>query len=207
MAPSPSADAGATLSAADADLLLDLAERTIVGALRGDTPFLPDLTVLPPAVREHRGAFVTLEVDGELNGCIGHMEATEPLADSIARLALAAAFDDPRLPALRHADLPGLTISLSLLGPMRPLTASGLHELLDALEPGRDGLLVEHTSGRAVFLPQVWDQLPRPVDFVDALWRKAGFAAGTWPTGLRSFTFVVEHHGRAVTAGGELDRP
>jgi AmmeMemoRadiSam system protein A len=207
MAPSPSGEPDRTLSPDDAGLLLDLAERTIVGALRGATPTLPDTTLLPPAVMQQRGAFVTLEVDGRLNGCIGHIEAREPLAESVARLALAAAFDDPRLPALRGADLPGLTISLSLLGPMSPVRASGLDELLAALEPGRDGLLVEHTSGRAVFLPQVWEQLPRPTDFVDALWHKAGFAAGTWPDGLRSFTFLVEHHGRALAAGGTGDRP
>ncbi len=112
------------------------------------------------------------------------------------RLARSAAFADPRLPALRWEDLPRLAIEVSILSPFEPIAARSRGELLAALRPGTDGLLVAAGPHRAVFLPDVWDQLPDPDDFVDHLFRKGGLVPGTWPSNLTAHRFTTEHFER-----------
>jgi len=105
MAPSPSADGA--LAADDASLLLDIADAAIVEGLVGGPPSAPPLALLPAALRQHVGVFVTLTVDGDLNGCIGTIEGEEPLGHGTARHAWSAAFADPRLPALARPTTSG----------------------------------------------------------------------------------------------------
>ena len=75
------------------ELLLDLADSAIVAALSGRPLGPPSIASLPEGLRVLTGAFVTLTVDGELNGCIGMIEGTEPLGQAVPRLAVSAAFD------------------------------------------------------------------------------------------------------------------
>jgi AmmeMemoRadiSam system protein A len=192
MAPSPSPE--------DVELLLDVADDAIERALAGQRPKPPALDSLPPALRVPRGVFVTLRVGGELNGCIGAVDGVEPLGPAVARLAVSAAFGDPRLPALRPADRARLTIEISLLSPLVPIAAAGREELLSSLRPGTDGLVVAARGRRALFLPAVWEQLPQPDRFVDHLWAKAGLTPGTWPKGIETFRFTAEQHEREAVA-------
>ena len=190
MEPSPSADR--LLRDADAALLLDLAEDAIVDGLSGRPLAAPDPTTLPPALQEPRGVFVTLRVAGQLNGCIGSIHGSDPLGQAVGRCARSAAFDDPRLPPLRHADRPSLTIEISLLSPLAPVPAGSRQELLDQLRPGTDGLLIAAGRRKGVFLPAVWDQLPEPEAFLDHLQLKAGIPIGTWPPGMQAWRFTAE---------------
>lgn len=185
MAPSPSADR-----------LLDLAEASIVDGLAGRPPHLPPLADLPSELRTARGTFVTLTVNGSLNGCIGTIEGAGPLGHEVVRLARAAAFDDVRFPALRTADLPGLVIEVSILSPFEPIAARSRQELVRSLRPGTDGLLIAAGSHRAVFLPDVWEQLSDPSEFVDHLYRKAGLEPGSWPAGMGAHRFSTERFER-----------
>lgn len=199
MAPSRSPDQpgrGPVVTSREASLLLDLAEASILDGLAGRPLRLPPEPELPPELRRRAGAFVTLTVHGALNGCIGAIEGAGPLGQQVARLARSAAFADPRLPALRADDLPGLEVEVSILSPFEPIPARSLPELLAALRPGTDGLLLSAGLARAVFLPDVWAQLPEPADFVDHLYRKAGLAPGTWPAGMAAHRFTTERFER-----------
>ena len=199
MAPSPSSDP--QLEPEHIELLLDIGEAAIAGALAGRRTALPSLDDLPAALHAPARVFVTLHVAGELNGCIGAIDGDEPLGHAVARLSLSAAFSDPRLPPLGPADRDGLTIELSLLSPFTPLPAACVEDLVATVRPGRDGLLVRAGRRQGLFLPTVWEQLPEPQHFVDHLWSKAGLPRGTWPAGTETFRFTTHHHARRHGAG------
>ncbi len=199
MALSPSSEP--QVAPEDAERLLDLAEAGIVAGLAGRPVPLPD--ALPAALGRVVGAFVTLTVDGVLNGCIGNIDGVEPLGLAVPRLAWSAAFADPRLPALRADQYERLTISISILSPLAPLAVASREELVAALHAGADGLVIGTPARRAVFLPSVWEQLPDPGDFVDALYRKAGLRVGSWPPGMTAWRFSVMSFGRKAGRGVE----
>ncbi|TFH19632.1 MAG: AmmeMemoRadiSam system protein A, partial [Acidimicrobiales bacterium] len=159
-------------------------------------PTVPTLDELPDELQRPVGAFVTLNVHGRLNGCIGSIETDEAVGVSVARHAWSAAFSDPRLPALRWVDYDHLDIEISLLSPLASIVASSRDGLLDVLEPGVDGLLIAAGTRRAVFLPSVWEQLPSPGTFLAHLFHKAGLDPATWPDDLRAFGFTAEKFGR-----------
>ena len=187
---------GQPLAASHTRMLLDIAEQAIVDGLRNLRPTVPVPAELPDDLQRAVGTFVTLNVRGQLNGCIGSIETDDAVAVSVARHAWSAAFTDPRLPALRWVDYDHLDIEISLLSPLEPILASTRDVLLDALEPGVDGLLIASGSRRAVFLPSVWEQLPTPDAFVTHLFHKAGLNPATWPADLRAFGFTAEKFGR-----------
>jgi AmmeMemoRadiSam system protein A len=196
MAPSPSAE---PLSDADGARLLDIADAAIVDGLRHRVPVAPDLDALPPALREPAAVFVTLEVGDQLNGCIGTISADEPLAVATARHARAAAFGDPRLPVLRPEDHADLSIEVSVLSALEPVAAGSRDELLSALRPGVDGLILAGAGWRAVFLPKVWQRLPHPDEFVGHLLLKAGIPPAWWPPDTEAARFTVQEWRRAAT--------
>ena len=178
------------------DLLLDIAEQAIVDGLRDRGPTVPAADELPHELRRAVGTFVTLNVRGELNGCIGSIETDDAVGVSVARHAWSAAFSDPRLPALRWLDYDHLDIEISLLSPLEPIASSSREALLDSVTPGVDGVLIATGSRRAVFLPSVWEQLPSPETFLAHLFLKAGLNPATWPHDLRAFGFTAEKFGR-----------
>lgn len=198
MAHSPSPE---HLSDADATVLLDLADATLTRALVGDRPELPALHDLPQGLHQRQGAFVTLKVAGELNGCIGTLDGDEPLGHAVPRLALSAAFADHRLPPLRPADYDRLTIEVSLLSPLEPIAAFSREDLLTELRPGQDGVVVKANRRQGLFLPAVWEQLPDPEDFLDHLWHKAGLPPRTWPSGTQTYRFTARKLERDATRG------
>lgn len=165
--------------------LLRIADRTIRHTLATGRRADPDPVDLPAGLSEPGASFVTLTDRGELQGCIGSMTPVRPLWLDVARNALAAAFDDPRMPPLTAVQFPRTTIEISVLSALEPLPVTDRDDLLARIRPGVDGLLVSDGGARGTFLPSVWEQLPEPSDFVDALWRKAGLRARAWPAGLR----------------------
>jgi AmmeMemoRadiSam system protein A len=155
------------------------------------------LSGLSPTLTEHAATFVTLRRDGRLLGCIGTIEPMRPLIVDAADNALGAAFRDPRLPPLSREDFVVMELKVSVLSPLVPVDAAGLGELATAIEPGRDGLLVTAAGHRGTFLPSVWEQLPRPAAFLDALWDKAGLPRGAWPSGLSVERYRTLEFGRS----------
>lgn len=195
--PAP-AESPAELPAELGPVLVDLARRALSARLLG-APFELDLDRLPAALARPGAAFVTLERRGELRGCIGTLEAHRPLAEDVVENACAAAFRDPRFAPLTADELDGLDLSVSVLGAPVALPAASEAELLAALEPGVDGLIVEDGYHRATFLPAVWESLPEPRDFLAHLWRKAGLPRGHWSPTLTCRRYrVASFRGPAV---------
>lgn len=176
--------------------LLDVALQAIDHGLRGGEVHAPALDRLPPELSTWRSAFVTLERNRELRGCIGSLLALRPLALDVAANAWNAAFADPRFQPLMPNERAGLEVHISVLTPARPLKVASEAELIAKLRPGIDGLILGDGMKRATFLPAVWDDLKDPRDFVRQLKRKAGMASDYW-----SATMSVELYGSESFGG------
>lgn len=150
-----------------------------------------DLAALPPALHAPRASFVTLEHEGSLRGCIGSLEACEPLAVDVAANAVKAA-RDPRLPPVTEAELPALRVKIAVLSPLVSVSAANETELLAALRPGRDGLLLREGERSATFLPSVWSNLPEAPAFLRALRRKAALPEEGWTSATGCWRYTVE---------------
>lgn len=183
------------LDARQQDALLALARSAIARAVgaagAGDQATGRD----DPVLNAPGAAFVTLTQRGNLRGCIGHLQAVEALWDSVQNNAINAALHDPRFPPLAASELAATRIEISVLSAPQPLVCADADELLQVLAGERPGLILEDGCGhRATFLPQVWEQLPEPVDFLAALCRKAGLPPDAWKDGKLHFQrYGVQH--------------
>lgn len=169
-------------------VLLARARAAIAGRLGLEAPATAD----HPALAAPGASFVTLQRGDALRGCIGSLAARRPLGEDLQANAIAAAFSDPRFPPLTAAEYPGLQVEVSLLAPAQPLPAASEAEALAQLRPGIDGLILEWQGRRATFLPQVWEQLPQPAEFLRALRRKAGLAPDFWAADLKLARYAVQ---------------
>lgn len=131
---------------------------------------------VPDDARLHeRGAsFITLLRDGQLRGCIGSLRRSHPLGEDVMTNAIAAASKDSRFPPLTGEELDGIAIEVSVLSEPEFIDFFGEEELLAQLRPFEDGLILFSGCSSATFLPQVWEQLPEPRAFLNALKHKAG---------------------------------
>ncbi len=134
----------------------------------------------PPALNIHRGCFVTLHLRGRLRGCIGSIEPMGPLADGVERNACRAAFSDPRFPAVTADELAEIEIEVSVLTEPRRLEFTDAEDLKGKLIPNTHGVILRHGGRSAVFLPQVWDQLPDKEKFLENLCMKCGLSRHAW---------------------------
>ncbi|MBL6985728.1 MAG: AmmeMemoRadiSam system protein A [Methylobacter sp.] len=172
--------------------LLDLAKNSIQHGLKTGQPIKIDLSDYPQELTEPRATFVTLEINHQLRGCIGMLEAVRPLAEDIAENAYSAAFKDPRFPPLEANELDKLAIHLSILTPAEPVTFSSEQDLIAQLQPGIDGLILEEGHRRGTFLPSVWESLPEPEQFLRHLKQKAGLPLDYWSTNIRIYRYRAE---------------
>jgi hypothetical protein len=143
---------------------------------------------------EPAASFVTLRIDGELRGCIGSVDAHRALGDDVAHNAYSAAYSDRRFPPVDHEERPRLAVEVSVLSSRMPFEAPTEADALAALRPGVDGLYLEFGDLHATFLPQVWENLPDPLDFLCELRRKAGLPARFWHERVRLSRYTVEKH-------------
>ena len=132
-----------------------------------------------PWLKQAGATFVTLMKNAELRGCIGSLEPARPLGEDVARNALAAAFRDPRFPAMSADEWPACSVEVSLLSAPKPLRFADEADLLAQIRAGEDGLVLEADGKRSTFLPQVWEDLPEKRVFLDHLLKKAGLPADT----------------------------
>ncbi|HEY2998134.1 MAG TPA: AmmeMemoRadiSam system protein B [Acidimicrobiales bacterium] len=146
---------------------------------------------VPERLRLPGASFVTLEHGGELSGCIGSLEARRPLWQDVARNARAAAFADPRFGPLEAGMLDRTVITVSVLSGLDPLPGSH-DDLVTALRPGVDGVLLEAGGHRGTFLPTVWDKLPGAEEFVDHLVGKAGLPDRGWPDDAQAWRYTTD---------------
>jgi AmmeMemoRadiSam system protein A len=144
-----------------------------------------------PWLREPGATFVTLRRRGNLRGCVGSILAYRPLFEDVWRNARASAFHDSRFPPVGPEELAEISIEISLLSPPEPLDCSCEAEALRLLRPGVDGVIFACEERRSTFLPQVWEQLPDPRDFLDHLRAKAGLGRGFWSPEVRLSRYTV----------------
>lgn len=143
-------------------------------------------------LEEPGASFVTLTLAGNLRGCIGSLEPRRPLALDIKENAEAAAFRDPRFKALTEAEFNQVRIEVSILSIPEPIHADSEEKLVKILVPGRDGVILEYGMHRATYLPQVWEQLPDPCEFIASLKIKAGLSPRLASPEFRWFRYTVE---------------
>lgn len=173
--------------------LLGLARDTISNALQNlPRPQIHEAE-LTPALRDNGASFVTLTIEGRLRGCIGSLEARQGLARDVREHAFQAAFEDYRFPPLTSEEIARVEIEISRLTPPVELVYQSPLDLLASLTPGVDGVILQDGLRRATFLPQVWQQLPDPADFLSHLSVKMGAPADIWKKKtLQVKTYSVE---------------
>lgn len=181
-----------TLTLEDRRTLLQLARKAIEQAACGSQYEPEDLENLPPRLREPGVSFVTLMMpDGDLRGCIGGLEAFEPLALDVCHHAAAAATEDYRFLPVRPDEVSLLQIEISRLTRPQILEYGRPEELPGMLHPGFDGVVLRDGFRRATFLPQVWDKLPDPCTFLSHLCQKMGAPSDLWRH--RKLTIEIYH--------------
>ncbi len=178
--------------------LVKLARMTITDKLGGGSEDSPDdnlpMILEQDCFQKHCGTFVTLKIDGKLRGCIGSLTSNETVLAGIRRNALNAAFHDPRFATLSKAELSRTEIEVSILTEPQPLAYRNGPDLIRKLRPHVDGVIIRKGNASATFLPQVWEQIPEPGDFLSHLCLKAGLSAETWQDSeLEVLTYQVQY--------------
>jgi len=175
-------------------ILLHLAREAMERGVRGEALPALDPSSLPPSLREEGSSFITLTEQGQLRGCIGSLDPYESLAEDVRAHAVAAALQDPRFPPVREDELNGIRIEVSRLTRPTLLEYKDANDLLSKLHPHVDGVILRDASyHRATFLPQVWEKIPDPSEFLDNLCYKMGVKPDLWRTQhLEVLTYQVE---------------
>jgi AmmeMemoRadiSam system protein A len=168
------------LDADEKRFLLHLARESIERAVNGQPLPRLDLNALSSELKAPGATFVTLTENGELRGCIGALQAYQPLAADVTEHAVASALEDYRFPSVSPAEVPLLHIEVSRLTEPQPLEYGNAEELLAKLRPGVDGVILQEGPRRATFLPQVWDELPEKERFLSQLCMKMGAPPDLW---------------------------
>ncbi len=154
-------------------LLLQLARNAIQTTVQKGRK-LPAVHSLSPVLREKRGVFVTLWLEGELRGCIGLPYPIKTVIEAVQESAVSSALHDPRFVPVRFEELAHIEIEISVLTLPKPILPEkvviGVHGLIATLG-NRSGLL----------LPQVameyhWDR----ETFLDQTCLKAGLPKDSW---------------------------
>lgn len=185
---------GAEGQAGDADsqdlgkVLLLLARNAIAKTLEIRHPDDP----IHPALKQPGATFVTITEKGVLRGCIGSLSARRQLGEDVRANAVAAAFQDPRFSPLSHEEFSRIRVEVSLLTPARPMQFVSEADVLAQLRPNIDGLIFECHRYRSTFLPQVWESLPEPAEFMGHLKRKAGLAEDFWSSEVKLSRYEVQ---------------
>ena len=189
--------ASARIAEADRARLLATAMAGLTAAARrgGRTPAFRFDARLSAPLMAARATFVTLTEGSRLRGCIGSASPRRPLIEDVVANAVNAGFSDPRFAPLTEAELEGLQLEVSILSHPRELPAANEAQLVCALEPDHDGLMLAVGRRRALFLPGVWRQVADGGEFVRHLLAKAGIDRESWPEGLEARRFRVEFFG------------
>jgi AmmeMemoRadiSam system protein A len=171
-------------------ILLQIARTAIYQSLR--------VACIPASVDGHMfwlsrpgATFVTLTQRGELRGCIGSLQACDPLIDDVSNNAISAALHDPRFMPLAADELGKVSVEVSLLSELQALSFRSEADALAQLRPDIDGIVFECGPYRSTFLPQVWESLPRPEQFLAKLKSKARLPEDFWAADIKLSRYTV----------------
>jgi AmmeMemoRadiSam system protein A len=168
-------------------------ESSIQGSTQGKQCILPS----PPTsdiLTKHAASFVTLYIGGKLRGCIGSYQASQPLWQNVCQNAFYSAHEDHRFSPLKAAELTKLAVDVSILSDLVPMDNNGEPALLAQLQPKNDGLLIKEGELNALFLPVVWQALPGPEAFVNALKNKGGWSEDYWSNNIDIYRFHTQRY-------------
>ena len=174
--------------------LLHLARQTLEQYLTdGSTPEV-DESQLSDRLKEKRACFVTLNKYGMLRGCIGTLAPEDELYKAVIKNAINAAVADPRFAPVQYEELSEITVEISVLTPSERIFYDSTEDLFRKIE-GR-GVTICAGFRRATYLPQVWEQLPDPEEFLSHLCQKAGLSADFWKEGtLEVYVYTAQVFG------------
>ncbi|MGR5284285.1 AmmeMemoRadiSam system protein A [Vibrio maritimus] len=181
-----------TLTNQELSKLLDMVEVT-VSCYLAEKP-LPKVRLddYPKAIAEKGACFVSLHVDGQLQGCIGTTVPKVPLVLEVMRKAWASCCQDKRFLPLQKSQVDGLEIEISVLTEPKSLDVVSESALIAYLTNNKCGLTLSDGKKAALFLPQVWEQLPSPIHFLQHLKQKAGWHPTYWPEDMTVKVFDVQ---------------
>jgi AmmeMemoRadiSam system protein A len=173
--------------------ILDLAKKTILSFLQNTTlPSKEYLVKKDSRFGQKTATFVTLNLNGNLRGCIGSLVATRDLYDDIIHNAQSAAFNDPRFAPLSIEEFKNIDLEISILTPAHKLEYSSIDDLKSKIKIGEDGVILKYNSYQATFLPQVWDQLQEFEIFFAHLCNKAGLNSDCLNNHPQIYTYKVQ---------------
>ena len=190
-----STEQGRALAPRQRASLMGVARRSIEQGLVTGHPLVVVPSEYHRDLKQVRASFVTLHIKRQLRGCIGHLEAVQPLVVDVAENAFAAAFRDPRFRPLTQAEWPDVDLHLSLLTIPEALQFDDEADLIRQIRPGEDGLILQDGPNRGTFLPSVWESLPEVEDFLVQLKYKAGLAANHWSDRVEVYRYHAESFG------------
>ena len=184
---------GQKLNDQEGKYLLEVARKTIERQLFKDKAVAQGNEFYSPKFSEKRGTFVTITINDNLRGCIGHIIPQETLLEGIRENAINAAFKDPRFNPLSKGEWEDIKIEISILTDPAILKYSDADDLLKKIRPNVDGVIIRKGYYQATFLPQVWEQLPDKKEFFTHLCLKAGMNGDEWKNGkLEVYTYQVQ---------------
>lgn len=181
-----------TFTPKEKQLLLNIANEAIKFGLEKHQILQIKLENYPEKLREFGASFVTLEINKQLRGCIGSLEAHQPLIQDVVHNAYAAAFGDPRFYPLTAEEYPNVSKHISVLSKPEPVFFVSEQDLLKKIRPNIDGLILSDQGYRGTFLPAVWESLPTPELFLHHLKLKAGLPENYWSTTLKIERYTAE---------------
>jgi len=156
-------------------IMLSIAKTAIMDRLDGTNNLDKEVLLKKyPSLAKDGATFVTLNLNGNLRGCIGSLVAHRTLLDDLEHNAISAGFSDPRFNALSIEELSNLNLEVSVLSQATLLEYEDYEDLKNKVQPFVDGLILKHGVYQGTFLPQVWEQLPTPSIFLEHLSSKAG---------------------------------
>jgi AmmeMemoRadiSam system protein A len=144
-----------------------------------------------PWLRQEGACFITLMSEGKLRGCIGTLRPYRTLADDVRANAVGAAFRDPRFTPLTAAEFAAIAVEISVLSPLEPLSFGDEQDALGQLRAGIDGVVFEYGRHTSTFLPQVWEGIREPSEFLAHLKYKAGLPPDFWDKEVRLLRYTV----------------
>ena len=144
-----------------------------------------------PWLREPGATFVTLTQAEALRGCIGTLQAHRPLLEDVKANAVAAAFRDPRFQPLSPQEFDRTQVEVSLLSALERVAFDAEHDAISKLRPGVDGVVLEYGYHRSTYLPQVWQDIPDPAEFLAHLKLKAGLPPDFWSAEVKLSRYTV----------------
>ena len=182
-----------SLSLSEQRQLLHLARAALEAAVRDESPPLVNPADLSPALTRSGTCFVTLMNGAELRGCIGGLQAHQPLYQDVREHTAQSARSDYRFSPITAVEAPRIDIEISVLTEPQPLRYDSSDQLPHLLRPNVDGVILNQGFRRATFLPQVWERVPDPATFLSMLCEKMGAAPNLWRhTKLEVLTYQVE---------------